>query len=96
MIVLPPPEWELLPDKHPTSSIEELLLLKAIADRQLSIKEILESLMLKDRENLMASYLNPAIESGLVERLYPDKPRHPRQKYRLTAKGLIIYNSLPQ
>ena len=25
--------------------------------------------------------------------LYPDKPRHPRQKYLLTIKGLAVYNS---
>lgn len=26
--------------------------------------------------------------------LYPDKPRHPRQKYILTHKGLALYNEL--
>jgi len=26
--------------------------------------------------------------------LYPDKPRHPRQKYLLTVKGLALYNEL--
>ena len=26
--------------------------------------------------------------------LYPDKPRHPRQKYLLTAKGLALLSAL--
>lgn len=37
--------------------------------------------------------LNPAIKEGSVSMLYPDKPRHPRQKYMLTIKGLAVYNS---
>ena len=42
----------------------------------------------------MDVYLNPAISEGYVRLLYPDKPRHPRQKYLLTVKGLAIYNEL--
>jgi hypothetical protein len=30
---------------------------------------------------------------GYVEMIYPDKPNHPKQKYRLTAKGLRILSS---
>lgn len=44
-------------------------------------------LQLKDRENFLHNYLNPAIESGVVEPLYPDQPKHPKQKYRLTEAG---------
>jgi len=29
-------------------------------------------------------YLNPALADGAIERLYPDTPNHPQQKYRLT------------
>ena len=28
-----------------------------------------------------------AVMEGFVELLYPDSPRHPKQKYRLTEKG---------
>ncbi len=49
---------------------------------------------LKNRENFMEYSLNPAIKGGLVSMLYPDKPRHPRQKYLLTVKGLAVYNTL--
>ena len=41
----------------------------------------------------IANYLTPAIQSGLVTPLYPDSPKHPRQKYLLTIKGLAIFNS---
>ena len=31
------------------------------------------------------SYIAPALESGMIERLYPDHPKHPKQQYRLTV-----------
>jgi len=49
---------------------------------------------LKDRENFMANYLIPAMKEGFVVMLYPNNPKHPRQKYLLTVKGLAVYNLL--
>ena len=47
----------------------------------------MELMGLKDRENFLNNHLNPCISDGYVEPLYPDSPRHPKQKYRLTEKG---------
>ena len=63
-----------------------------IADQQLSIKEILAAMNLKDRENLMTNYLIPSMKEGFVTMLYPESPKHPRQKYHLTVKGIALYN----
>ena len=68
-------------------------LIKTIANNRLSVKEMMVSVGLKNRENFMEYSLNPAIKEGFVSMLYPDKPRHPRQKYFLTIKGLSVYNS---
>ena len=38
--------------------------------------------------------VNPALSEGYVRLLYPDKPRHPRQKYLLTVKGLALYREI--
>ena len=89
------------PTSSPTSSNSQLQtdneniirLIKAIANNRLSIKEIMTIIGLKDRENFMEYSLNPAIKEGFVSMLHPDKPRHPRQKYYLTVKGLAAYNS---
>ena len=35
-----------------------------------------------------------SIIDGFVKLLYPNSPRHPRQKYLLTVKGLALYNAL--
>ena len=60
----------------------------------MSIKELLTGFGLKDRESFMNVYLNPAITEKYIRLLYPKSPRHPRQKYLLTVKGLALYNEL--
>ena len=86
------------PDKHPTSTRQAsnnpniAKLVSILGNNQLSVKELLQAFGLKDRENFLRLFLNPAIEEGFVKLLYPDKPRHPRQKYLLTVKGLTQYN----
>ena len=57
---------------------------------------MLDSLHLKDRENFLKLYLTPAIDGGFVKMLYPDSPRHPRQKYLLTGKGQMLLSSLKE
>ena len=49
---------------------------------------------LKHRPNFIEYHLNPAIAEGYVRMLYPNSPRHPRQKYLLTVKGTMLYNQL--
>ena len=71
-------------DKYPTSIVR---LIEMLGERTCSLKEMMEMMELKNRENFLDNYLNPSMETGLVEPLYPDQPKHPRQKYRLTEKG---------
>lgn len=103
MLVNPPEEWAEL-DKHGTSTVQvqykydtsetitvaETLkpLLLAIGADELSVKEMMEAMGLKGRANFVNTYLTTAIEQGLVRMRYPDNPRHPRQKYLLSVKGL--------
>ena len=66
----------------------------ALADKQMSVKEMIHAVGLKDRMNFMEYTLAPAISDGYIRMLYPQSPRHPRQKYLLTAKGLALYREL--
>ena len=69
-------------------------LLKIIGCKEYSISQLMEKVGLKHRPNFIEYHLNPAISEGYIRLLYPDKPRHPRQKYLLTIKGLTLYNEL--
>ena len=69
-------------------------LIKVIGDKELSIAEIMKTLGLKHRPNFLEYHLKPSIKEGFVRMLYPSSPRHPRQKYLLTVKGLALYNEL--
>lgn len=100
--VQPNLEQSTLPYKYHTSTtqvphkysqnVETLLLV--IGDGQLSVRQMLEYLGLKNRKNYLNLYLNPAIADGCVCPLYPNSPHHPRQKYLLTVKGLAAYQAL--
>ena len=93
------------PDKHPTSTEQVpnkfqtdnpniVNLVLALGQKELSLKELLQVFGLKDRENFLQQFLNPAIDEGFVKHLYPDKHRHPGQKYLLTVKGLALYQEM--
>ena len=87
------------PTSTPTSFIYTnnkniIRLVKALGEEQLSVKVMMERIGLKDRENFLDYSLNPSMNEGYIRMLYPDSPRHPRQKYLLTVKGLALYNSI--
>ncbi len=90
------------PTSTPTSSVKQwhtdsesiVRLVKAIADNTLSVREMMAAVGLSNRENFMDYSLKPAIQEGYVSMLYPDRPRHPRQKYQLTIKGRAFLNEL--
>lgn len=69
-------------------------LIRVIGHDEFSISQLMERVGLKHRPNFMKYHLNPAIADGYVRLRYPDKPRHPRQKYLLTARGLALYKEL--
>ena len=90
------------PTSTPTSAPTSLIpgnenikrLIAAIGENQLSVKEMLVAVGLKDRPNFLEYSLSPAMNEGYVRMLYPDSPRHPRQKYLLTVKGLATYKEI--
>lgn len=83
-------------DKLSIGNVYISCLVNAIGNKELSLKNMMDALGLKGRDNFLTLYLNPAITAGYVRLLYPDSPRHPRQKYLLTVKGLAVYNESKQ
>ena len=75
-------------------------LIHSMGDGELSVDEILKVYKLlykqvyKSKGYFKRHTIQPAMLEGYVEMIYPDKPNHPKQKYRLTAKGLRLLDSL--
>ena len=93
------------PYKYPTSTLQVqdklntdnpnvIRLVQVVGEKELSVKEIMDRLGLKDRKNILNLYLTPSMKEGYIRQLYPQSPRHPRQKYLLTVKGLALYSEL--
>lgn len=75
-----------------TENVKRLIL--AIGTEEKSVKEMMEAVGLKNRPNFLEYSLTPAISDGFVTMKYPSCPRHPRQKYLLTVKGLAVYDKM--
>lgn len=111
-MVICPPEGLSTPDNQPDNQPDKLprklrdmfetndeniiRIIKAIGERELSVKEMLKEVGLKDRENFMGNMLTPAMNEGFVRMLHPDSPHHPRQKYLLTVKGMGLYDKIKE
>ena len=89
-----PTSTRQVPDKLHTDNLNIQKLVQIVGEAKLSVKEMLVTIGLKNREHFSDYYLNPAIAEGYICLLYPDSPRHPRQKYLLTIKGQSLYNEL--
>lgn len=87
---------EEVQDKLFTDNQNIIRLTQIIGNQELSVKEMMSGVGLKGRDNFLNLYLTPAISDGYVRLLYPQSPRHPRQKYLLTVKGLALYDKIKE
>ena len=81
-------------DKLNTDNPNVIKLVQVVGEQELSVKEMMSGVNLKGRDNFLNLYLTPSMKEGYIRQLYPQSPRHPRQKYLLTVKGLALYNEL--
>ena len=85
----------LNPDsKFYTKNNNIIELVRVVGCEEMSIKQMMEARVLKDRKNFIDYHLEPAMKERFVRMKYPDRPNHPRQRYLLTVKGRALYNEL--
>ena len=105
MMIDSPEEWKMpetvqAENKYRTSTEQAAeqvrAIVAALGKEQLTLKQIMDKIGMKHRPNFIDNYLNPAVAGGYVRLLYPEKPRHPRQKYLLSVRGLALYNDVKQ
>lgn len=63
-------------------------------DGELGAQAIRKGLGLKDRTYVRETYVDPALDAGLIEMTLPDKPKSRLQKYRLSQSGKQLLKSL--
>ena len=61
--------------------VQQLIL--AMNKDDYTLAELMQLVGLTHRATFKKNYLNPAIKADLIERTIPDKPRRPKQRYRL-------------
>lgn len=70
---------------HVTAQVSDQVrrLLSAMKQEDYTLAELMQLVGLTHRATFQRNYLNPAIEAGLIKRTIPDKPKSPKQRYRL-------------
>lgn len=58
-------------------------LILVMGQDEYTLAELMQLLDLSHRATFQKNYLNPAIEAGVIERTILEKPKSPKQKYRL-------------
>ena len=66
------------------------LVLSLLANGELSLRELMHAVGLRNRPSFYSLYILPAFEMGCVEYTIPDRPKSRLQKYRLTDKGRAV------
>ena len=88
-----PPSTHQVPTKYPPSSVEVCNLLKVMVG-EMSRVMMQDLLGLRDKRNFRENYIEPALREGLIRMKYPEKPKHPKQRYLLTALGEEVKTKL--
>ncbi len=76
---------------HASEQIKKLV---CVLDGEMGRAMLQDLLSIKNRDYFRTDYLNPAISNGYIEQTIPEKPNSQNQKYRLTAKGLALKETL--
>ena len=77
---------------HATAQVSDQVqrLISAMKQEDYTLAELMQLVGLTHRATFQKNYLNPAIEAGLIERTIPDKPKSPKQRYRLKWSTLGV------
>jgi len=74
-----------------TMEVKKVIL---VLNGEMKRADIQKNLQLKNDENFRLQYILPALESGMIEMKYPESPKHPEQRYRLTELGKQLKKNL--
>ena len=73
--------------KFAPSSPQVRQLVEAMGNQTYSTRELTELCGYSDLKHFREGYIKPALAENAIERLYADKPNHPKQRYYLTESA---------
>ncbi len=76
-----------------STSSDNIQRIVSVMNGEMTFGDMMTALGFSSRNKFAVAYLNPALESGLIEMTQPDSPKSPTQKYRLTEAGERLKNS---
>ena len=82
-----------LPHKYPPN-LKQIVQILHRSKKGMARSELQKALKLVDRVHFLREYLQPALESDLIEMTILDKPNSSKQKYRLTELGRKVAEDL--
>ncbi|MDE2795685.1 MAG: DNA-processing protein DprA [Gemmatimonadota bacterium] len=74
------------PAGAPVPGKNEMRLLSVMSG-EMTRKEIRDALNLRSSSNVKQRYLDPCLDQGWIEMTMPEKPRSPKQRFRITPVG---------
>lgn len=83
--------WEKAKNERNVFFSDTLMLLLKLSKDDFTSGEILKCTKVDSLYKLRRYILNPAISAGYIELSTPDKPTSSKQKYRLSKKGLSLF-----
>lgn len=88
------PKPQLIPKDKEEARVYKLV--QVLGKQVLPRRQIIADLGMRQqsRHTFINNYLRPTWERGLIDHAYPNTPNKPEQAYRLTAKGLDLYERL--
>lgn len=101
-MLIPEAPTEQVTEQVPSSEVSDLLsqyseqlktLIKVMKNDAYSMKKLMDLCGIKHRPSFTENYIKPAIANGIIKPTHEENPNHPRQKYHLTIKGLLLHNN---
>ena len=70
--------------KYDPSTAQVRQLIMVMKEEYMTLRDLMALFNLNSIKRFRENYIHPAISDGGLERLYPEQPKHPKQRYRLT------------
>ena len=81
------------PVEAPVPGKKEMRLLREMSG-EMSRKQICDALSLKNWSNARKRYVDPCLDQGWIEMTLPERPRSPKQRFRITPDGRACVKAL--